>query len=247
MIGLLCFVLAVLALPFKSKLRLEAENALLRHQLNVLRRKLHGRVRLTNHDRWFFIQLYRWFPSNLKVLTIIRPETLVRWHRAGFRWYWRWKSCPPAGRGTRCGSKSRGLDTWRRPCSRGRRLSGELTEDGFKPLRPMNGVYLRLHAFVLRIAIPYGTLSSAQLHTLARIARKYDRKYAHFTTRLGRSTSRSPRSAIDRRRQAFGQDARLKNPSPFGAPPHISGCSRREVAEQVFPREKNDALLDQRI
>src|SRR5450631_175405 len=63
MIGLLCFVLAVLASPFKSKLRLEAENALLRHQLIVLKRRLHGRVRLTNHDRWFYIQLYRWFPS----------------------------------------------------------------------------------------------------------------------------------------------------------------------------------------
>jgi hypothetical protein len=55
MIGLLCFALAVLASPFKSKLRLEAENAVLRHQLNVLRRRLHGRVRLTNNDRWFFI------------------------------------------------------------------------------------------------------------------------------------------------------------------------------------------------
>jgi transposase InsO family protein len=63
-----------------------------------LRRRLHGRVRLTNHDRWFFIQLYRWFPSILKVLTIIRPETLVRWHRAGFRCYWRWKSHPLGGR-----------------------------------------------------------------------------------------------------------------------------------------------------
>src|SRR6201993_2507882 len=98
MIGLLCFVLAVLASPFKSKLRLEAENAVLRHQLIFLRRRLHGRVRLTNHDRWFFIQLYRWFPSILQVLTIIRPETLVRWHKAGFRSYWRWKSRPLGGR-----------------------------------------------------------------------------------------------------------------------------------------------------
>src|SRR5882672_8704073 len=98
MIGLFCFVLAVLASPFKSKVRLEAENAVLRHQLVVLRRRLHGRVRLTNHDRWFFIQLYRWFPSILQVLTIIRPETLVRWHRAGFRCYWRWKSRPLGGR-----------------------------------------------------------------------------------------------------------------------------------------------------
>src|SRR3981081_833950 len=98
MIGLLCFVVAVLASPFKSKIRREAENAALRHQLAVLRRKLKGRARLTNNDRWFFVQLYRWFPSILKVLTIIRPETLVRWHRAGFRRYWRWKSRPLGGR-----------------------------------------------------------------------------------------------------------------------------------------------------
>jgi hypothetical protein len=54
--------------------------------LIVLRRRRRGRVRLTNLDRWFFIQLYRWFPAILKALTIIPRETLVRWHRAGFRW-----------------------------------------------------------------------------------------------------------------------------------------------------------------
>ena len=98
MIGLLCFVVAVLASPFKSNIRLEAENATLRHQLVVLRRKLKGRARLTNNDRWFFVQLYRWFPSILSVLMIIRPETLVRWHRAGFCRYWRWKSYRREGR-----------------------------------------------------------------------------------------------------------------------------------------------------
>jgi hypothetical protein len=98
MIRLLCFVLAVLATPFKSKLQLQAENAVLRHQLIVLGRRLHGRVRPTNNDRWLFIQLYHWFPFILQVLTIIRPETLVRWHRAGFRCYWRWKSRPLGGR-----------------------------------------------------------------------------------------------------------------------------------------------------
>jgi hypothetical protein len=77
MIGLLCFVVAVLASPFKSKIRLEADNATLRHQLVVLRRKLKGRARLTNSDRWFFVQLYRWFPSILPALMIIRPDTLV--------------------------------------------------------------------------------------------------------------------------------------------------------------------------
>ena len=64
-----------------------------------------------------------------------------------------------------------------------RRLSGELTEDQFKPLRLMNGLYLQLHAYMLRVAVPYGTLSGAQLRMLAHVARKYDRGYAHFTTR----------------------------------------------------------------
>ena len=64
-----------------------------------------------------------------------------------------------------------------------RRLSGALTEEEFKPLRLMNGVYLQLHAYMLRVAIPYGTLSSEQLRTLAHIARTYDRNYGHFTTR----------------------------------------------------------------
>src|SRR5499426_1683806 len=64
-----------------------------------------------------------------------------------------------------------------------RRLAGELTEDEFKPLRLMNGVYLQLHAYMLRIAIPYGALSSDQMRTLAHVARRYDRNYGHFTTR----------------------------------------------------------------
>src|SRR6266699_6026853 len=64
-----------------------------------------------------------------------------------------------------------------------RRLSGELTEEEFKPLRLMNGVYLQLHAYMLRIAIPYGTLSSDQMRMLAHVARRYDRNYGHFTTR----------------------------------------------------------------
>ncbi len=64
-----------------------------------------------------------------------------------------------------------------------RRISGELTEEEFKPLRLMNGVYLQLHAYMLRVGIPYGTLSSAQMRILAEVARRYDRGYGHFTTR----------------------------------------------------------------
>src|ERR1700760_216587 len=134
MIGLLYFVLAVLASPFESKVRLEAENAVLRHQLIILRRGRHGRVGLTNHDRWFFIQLYRWFPSILKVFTIIRPETLVRWHRAGFRRYWRWKSRRRGGR-PRVETRLRALirrmsienPLWGAP-----RIHGELLKLGFE-------------------------------------------------------------------------------------------------------------------
>src|SRR3979411_429115 len=98
MIALLCLFLTLFASPFKSRSRLEAENAALRHQLIVLQRRVRSRVRLTNGDRLFLVQLYRWFPSVLKAITIVRPETLVRWHRAGFRLYWRWKSRSFGGR-----------------------------------------------------------------------------------------------------------------------------------------------------
>ena len=73
MFALFCFVLAILASPFKSNSRLEAENAALRHQLIVLRRK--GRPG-ANNDRWFLVQLYRWFPSILQVITIFKPATI---------------------------------------------------------------------------------------------------------------------------------------------------------------------------
>jgi hypothetical protein len=98
MFALICFVFAIVVSPFRSKIRLEAENMALRHQLMVWRRQVRGRVRLTDDDRLFLIQLYRWLPLILKAITIIRPQTLVRWHRAGFRRYWRWKSRSLGGR-----------------------------------------------------------------------------------------------------------------------------------------------------
>jgi hypothetical protein len=98
MVGLIFLFLNLFFSLFKSKSGLEAENAALRQQLTVLQRKARGRVQFTNSDRLFFIQLYRWFPAILKAMTIIRPETLVRWHRAGFRRYWRWKSRNLGGR-----------------------------------------------------------------------------------------------------------------------------------------------------
>ena len=98
MIALLWLLLAILVSPFKSKGRLEAENVALRHQVVVLRRQLRGRVRLTNVDRLILVQLYRWFPSILKDLAIIQAETVIRWHRVGFRCYWRWETHARGGR-----------------------------------------------------------------------------------------------------------------------------------------------------
>ena len=98
MVALLFFLLRLLVSPFRPISRLEAENAALRRQLIVLQRQVRGRVQFTNSDRLFFLQLYRWFPSIVKAMTTIRPETLVRWHRAGFRRYWRWKSRNLGGR-----------------------------------------------------------------------------------------------------------------------------------------------------
>src|SRR5258708_19979495 len=98
MIALFWLLLALSVSPFKSKKGRAEEDAALRHQLIVLQRRVRGRVQLTNGDRLFLVTLYRWFPSVLKAITIIRPETLVRWHRAGFRRYRRWKSRSLGGR-----------------------------------------------------------------------------------------------------------------------------------------------------
>jgi hypothetical protein len=92
MVALIFFLLNLGASIFRPKSRLEAENAALRQQLIVLQRKVRGRVQFTNSDRLFFIQLYRWCPSVLKAMLLVRPETVVRWHRAGLRRYWRRKS-----------------------------------------------------------------------------------------------------------------------------------------------------------
>jgi transposase InsO family protein len=98
MIGFLILFLHVMASPFKTQARLEAEIVLLRHQLNVLRQRVPSKPRLTVADRLRFVWLYRLFPSVLNAVTIVQPETVIRWHRTGFRLYWRWKSRSQGGR-----------------------------------------------------------------------------------------------------------------------------------------------------
>src|SRR5438876_5533009 len=83
---------------FKPRPRLEAEILILRHQLNVLQQRTpRRRLHLRWVDRALFIWLYRRYPRILDVMSIVRPETIVRWHRKGFTGYWRWKSCSPRG------------------------------------------------------------------------------------------------------------------------------------------------------
>ncbi len=98
MVGILGLLWRLLTFPFKSKARLEAENPALRQQVNVLQRKAPKRLYLTGIDRAIFVTLYRVAPSSLNALSVIRPETVVRWHRAGFRAFWRWKSRSRGGR-----------------------------------------------------------------------------------------------------------------------------------------------------
>ena len=133
MVALLFFLLRLLVSPFRPIGRLEAENAALRRQLIVLQRQVRGRVQFTNSDRLFFLQLYRWSPSIVKAMTTIRPETLVRWHRAGFRRYWRWKSRnlggrPPIDAGLRALIRRMSIENmlWGAP-----RIQGELLKLGF--------------------------------------------------------------------------------------------------------------------
>jgi hypothetical protein len=87
----------LLVSPFKTQAQLEAEIVILR-QLNVLRRRVPSKPKLTVADRLLFVWLYRLFPSVLAAITVVQPETIMRWHRTGFRLYWRWKSRPHGGR-----------------------------------------------------------------------------------------------------------------------------------------------------
>ena len=133
MIDLLKLLLAVVASLFKSRAELEAENLVLRQQVNVLRRRMPKRPALTNIDRLLFVWLYRWFPSTTGALAIVRPETIIRWHRVGFRAYWRWRSRNRVGRPKASaelraliGKMSRANPLWGAP-----RIHGELLKLGF--------------------------------------------------------------------------------------------------------------------
>jgi hypothetical protein len=127
-------ILGVLASRFKSRATLEAEILILRQQINVLRRRAPNRPHLNNTDRFLFVWLYHWFPSVLDAIAIVRPETIIRWHRAGFRAYWRWRSRNHVGRPkvsaelrTLISEMSRANPLWGAP-----HIHGELLKLGFE-------------------------------------------------------------------------------------------------------------------
>ena len=193
MVPLLFLFLDLLISPLKPYGRLEAENAALRRQVAVLQRKLRGRIEFTNGDRLFFILLCRLFPSVLKAMTIVQPETVVRWHRAGFRRYWRWKSRirggrPPVSAELRTLIRQMSVENliWGAP-----RIQGELLKLGFtvaqstiakymakrdKPRGQSWGTFLRNHAPQIAamdlFVVP--TISFVQLYVLVivRLARR---------------------------------------------------------------------------
>jgi hypothetical protein len=92
MFAFLIKLLLVARSRLESRASLAAENLTLRQQVIVLSRKSRSRVRLRNIDRLTFVWLYRCFPAVLNAMTVVKPETVIRWHRRGFRAYWRWKS-----------------------------------------------------------------------------------------------------------------------------------------------------------
>ena len=98
MLAFLAKLLLVARSRLKSRASLEAENLVLRQQVIVLSRKSRSRVRLRNIDGLIFVWLYRFFPAILNAITVVKPETVIRWHRRGFRAYWRWRSRRRGGR-----------------------------------------------------------------------------------------------------------------------------------------------------
>src|SRR5260370_31268659 len=144
MASFLGLLLLALAAPFKSKVPLEPEIVLLRHQLNLLRRRLPAKPRLTTADRLLFVWLYRLVPSLLSAAIVVQPDTIVRWHRAGFRSYWRWKSCSRGGR-PKVAAEVRSLirrmslenSLWGAP-----RIHGELLKLGIEVAQSMVAKYM---------------------------------------------------------------------------------------------------------
>ena len=140
-------LVSLITMRFKSRARLESEVIVLRHQIGILRRQMPKRLVLSGLDRLIFVWVYRVYPSLVRAVSIIRPETIVRWHRAGFRTYWRWRSRPGWGR-PRVALELRQLiremslvnPLWGAP-----RIHGELLKLGFQIAQSTVAKYMAKH------------------------------------------------------------------------------------------------------
>src|SRR5258708_380137 len=169
MTDLFKLILGILASRFKARASVEAENLVLLQQVKVLRRRTPKRPHLNNTDRFLFVWLYRWFPSVLGAIAIVRPETIIRWHRAGFRAYWRWRSRNRVGRPkvsielpTLIGEMSRANRLWGAP-----RIHGELLRLGFEVAQSTVARY-NICAAALGHRLRAGGRSSATMPTASR-------------------------------------------------------------------------------
>src|SRR5438128_1365152 len=144
MIAITFLLVRVLCDCFKSRRRLEAEILVLRHQLNILQQRAPRRPHLRWADRALFIWLYRRCPRILYAITIVRPETVVRWHRMGFAAYWRWKSRPLGGR-PRIGKEMRDLIrrmSFENPLWGAPKIHGELLKLGIEIAQSTVSIYM---------------------------------------------------------------------------------------------------------
>jgi hypothetical protein len=144
MIAITFLLVRVLCDCFKSRRRLEAEILFLRHQLNILQQRAPRRPHLRWADRALFIWLYRRCPRILDAITIVRPETVVRWHRMGFAAYWRWKSRPLGGR-PRIGKEMRDLIrrmSFENPLWGAPKIHGELLKLGVEIAQSTVSIYM---------------------------------------------------------------------------------------------------------
>ncbi len=133
MISVTRLVLLQILACLKSRAELGAENLMLRHQVDILLRSSPKPVRTTSVDRLRFVWLYRLWPMSIQAVMIVQPKTLIRWHRVGFRWYWRWKSRPRGGR-PKVSAEIRQLVrrmSWENPLWGAPRIHGELLKLGF--------------------------------------------------------------------------------------------------------------------
>ena len=159
----------------RSRVSLEAEILILRHQLNIQRRHLPKRLAFSAMDRLIFVGLYRLAPNTIKALTIVKPDTVIRWHRAGFKLYWRWKSRRRCGRpavpleirrliremsiATRCGERRASMESFLSSASTSAKPASPSIWRGGGPLPRRDG--RRSFATMLK-ALPQWTSSSCR-------------------------------------------------------------------------------------